>query len=308
MQKFLNETRSTIVLGISLYDIIPDTKFWTMIDQHCENQGRKLLLICDNIFDEKFDISEFKNISFFSYPKLLGITAVYQDVPLDDHKPTRLFNCFIQRVDSVRQSWFYFLHNRKLLDKGYVSFLLRQYESYFPDGQPLSEVELFDYIHHNYQLNHLSHFQSAFESLRSSVPYRNFNESNNLVTTILDSKYSLILETVATEDDVGRWSLTEKLMRSLQLPTINLFFAQKGTAKHLKNLGFEIEDVMLSIDDKTWIERQKLLLDMLEDDRIILTTDAKEKALHNRDLLEQWKKEIFAPSFFQDVFDKIDSI
>lgn len=308
LQEFLSETQSKVILVFSLYDMIPDLLFWTQINQVCQQQGRRLFLVCDNIFDKNFNDSELANINFFSKPKLLGVTAVYQGISFDTHAPTRLFNCFIQRVDSVRQSWFYFLHNKKLLDKGYVSFLLRQYESYFPDGRPLSELELFDYIHHQYQLNRLPHFQDAYTALRPNIPYRNFQESHNLVDVILDSKYSLVLETVATEDDKGRWSLTEKLLRALQLPTINLFFAQKGTGGHLKKLGFEIEDMMLHIDNKKWIDRQRLLLDILEHDKMAFIPVTKEKAAHNKNLLEKWKDEIIKPVFFQDIFAQIDDL
>jgi len=36
------------------------------------------------------------------------------------------FNCFLNRTDPIRQSWFYLLHSRALLDHGFVSFNMHQ--------------------------------------------------------------------------------------------------------------------------------------------------------------------------------------
>jgi hypothetical protein len=76
------------------------------------------------------------------------------------------------------------LHQNNLLDQGYVSLLMKQLISY----SNLTGIDLFDYIHSHYRLDALPHFEQAYQNTRSQIPFRNFEEINNLLPYILDVK------------------------------------------------------------------------------------------------------------------------
>ena len=241
-----------------------------------------LLVVTDNIL--QFDNLEF--VWFFSYPELLGVTASYSIADLNT-TPTKLYNCFIQRVDSTRQSWFYFLQHYNLLNQGHVSFLLNQLEDY----SKLSGKELFDYIHREYGLHQLSHFDQAYQSLRSQVPYCNFVESSNLIPLIQDSKYSLVLETYAVDDNRNQWCVTEKLLRALQFPNYVLPFSQRGTIAILKSLGIQFNLDLDRLDQLPWQQRQQELLKFLINDQVEFDSELLyNNSLHNQQLLKSWQR------------------
>jgi hypothetical protein len=281
-----------------LFDLIPNQRHWEQINNLCKQLNKSCFVITDNIIE--FVDLEF--VKFFSYPKLLGSTASYDQLLTELPTPTKLYNCFIQRVDAIRQSWFYFLHHHNLIDCGYVSLLMKQEITYSRHtGQ-----ELFDYNHHTYQMNQLPHFESAYQSWKDRVPFRNFKETNNLLPLIADSKYSLILETYATEDDSLRWCFTEKVLRDIQFPVIPLLFIQKGGIQKLKQLGFELGSHMDNIDNLSWQDRQTQLLDILINDCVDF--DRKQlynQSRHNQELLESWKLEYQHTGFFDDFYNKV---
>lgn len=292
---------STVIVYMVLSDIIGNYEHWKNINQHCHQHGKKVLVVTDSII-------EFNNLScieFFSYPKLLGIHASYSDNIDIVSPPSKLYNCFIQRVCSTRQSWFYFLHHHNLLDKGYVSVLMKQLSDY----SNLTGTELFDFIHYKYQLDQLPHFEKAYQELRSIVPYRNFTEIHNLSPLILDSKYSLVLETYALEDDTNRWCFTEKSLRSIQFPTISLLFLQKHGIAKLRALGFEFDSAIDKIDDLPWQQRQQQLLQILVEDSIDFDSKTLyNQSQHNRQLLKSWKTAYNNANFFDNFFEKATSV
>ena len=210
------------------------------------------------------------------------------------------------RIDSIRQSWFYLLHKHNLLDKGYVSFWLTQKEGF---KERISGLPLFDYIHHHYQLNKIPEFEKSYQQLRNTVPYCNFQDNESVIAKIFDSKYSMILETFATLDNVGAWSVTEKLMRSLQLPNINLAFCQKHLFRELKKLGFEYDTLLDDIDHLDWVDRQNKILDILIRDEIDFDPIHKyNQCVHNQHILESWKRTYLKSDFFDQLFDEIISL
>jgi hypothetical protein len=289
--------KNSVFLYICLFDQVPDYNFWKNVNQLYQQQGKLLIVLTDNIL--KFD--DLSCIKFFSCPTLLGITASYSDFKIKATNPTKLYNCFIQRVDSVRQSWFYFLYQHNLLDQGYVSLLMYQKQNY----SKLTGVELFDYIHSHYQLNTIPHFEQAYQDTRSLIPFRNFVETDSLLPYILDSKYSVALETYACEDSQTQWCFTEKSLRSLQLPTIPLLFVQRGGIGVLKSLGFKINNAIDQLDDLHWQQRQQHLLRILIDDSVDFDIETiYNQSQHNQDLLQSWKLEYSKPEFFDELFDK----
>ena len=297
-----SSTKEKIVF-MKLFDLnVGDYHCWQKLNDDCRQFGKVLLIITDNIIN----FNELEFVKIFSYPELLGVHASPRyNVQVNDFTPKKLYNCFIQRVDSTRQSWFYFLHHHDLLDKGYVSFLLKQLVSY----STLTGKDLFDFIHDKYSLYQLPHFELAYQKLKNQVPYRNFNEEYNLLPLILDSKYSLILETYATDDNRNQWCFTEKLLRSLQFPTFNLPFIQKGGITVLQSLGFKFNLNLDHIDMLTWQERQQKLLQILIDD----TVDYDKNMLyniskHNQELLQSWNTQYQKSDFFDNFYNKAITI
>ena len=296
----VKNSNQSIIVFMWLFDLIPDYKQWKDIDQTCQQHGKILLVVTDNILN--FD--NLSCVKFFSYPKLLGVTASYNN-NLTVAAPTKLYNCFIQRVDSTRQSWFYFLHQNNLLDQGYVSLLMKQLSSY----SNLTGVELFDYIHSHYQLDALPHFEQAYWHTRAQIPFQNFKEINNLLPYILDSKYSLVLETYATDDDRNQWCFTEKSLRAIQFPTIPLLFVQRGGINILKSLGLEINNAADQLDQLPWQERQQHLLKILIDDSVDFNANLLyNQSQHNQNLLRSWKTEYNRTDFFDDFFNEAISL
>ena len=302
---FLNKNINSIklcqhdqIVIMWLFDRVPSMATWHEVNNLCQNLGKKCYLVTDNILN--FENLPF--VEFFSYPKLLGITASYNNIEFDATNPTKLYNCFIQRVDSVRQTWFYLLHHFNLIDKGYVSLLMKQLVTY----SSLVGKDLYDYIHYNYQLDQLPHFDMAYKQTRDLIPFRNFVEQENLLPLIKNSKYSLILETYATDDDIDCWCFTEKTLRALQFPTIPLIFAQKNGVQKLKNLGFEVGQHHDALDNQDWISRQLALIDLLVKDLLEYDWNTVyNSSKHNQSLLLDWKQRYQQPKFFESFFEKV---
>lgn len=170
--------------------------------------------------------------------------------------PTKLFNCFINRVCLTRQSWFYQFVRRDLLNKGSISFLL-DYRT-MPNGI-VTKQELNDYI---FNLGNQI-FQAEHEQMKNHVPFCNFDELN-LDQVIVDSCISVVIETYFDFSDTIAFS--EKIFRALQLPRPFLLFSMPGSIAALKNYGFDIwEDIIdHSYDNEVNpIQRQILILDQL---------------------------------------------
>lgn len=232
---------------------------WAIIDNMLKDYNCLLVVATDSIVE----IDNVSNIRFFQHPVLFGINFFHANInnftTINNNNPTKLFNCFINRTEATRQSWFYFLYLANLLDRGYVSCLMNQIYD-------LSGLKLFDYNHYN-GLNTLEKFNQAYDHLRSMVPYRNFNENGILIDKILDSKYSIVLDSFAVGyDNIGSWFVSEKVIRSLTTPTIDLLFVQSGCIKRLKNIGLEINDYAFDNDD--WRVRQQKILDIVSNDLI----------------------------------------
>jgi len=285
----------------TLFDLIPYPNYWKNISDQCNIIGKKVFVITDNILDSK-DF-EFDNVKVFSCPELLGVTASYHDPVKANRNPSKLFNCFIQRVDSMRQAWFYLLHLYDLLDKGYVSFLLKQLAS----ESKLTGIELFDQIRDQwFDPTVDSAYFNAHEVLRSQVPYRNFDEQNNLIPLILDSRYSLVLETYVGQDRAPHFCFTEKILRGLQFPVTNLLFGQPQSALKLRQLGLQVDPVMHEADDLLEADRQQHLLNILVNNSCAVDYDyLEDRSVHNRDLINSWKQSYQNSNYFESIFEEI---
>jgi hypothetical protein len=295
----VKNTKFDKIVKVVFFELIDNLDSLLNLDNVLEFSGKKLYYLTDNIVDSN-RLSQLKNITVISLIELFGMISLYGvDVPAS---PEKLYNCFVQRVDSVRQSWFYFLKHHNLLDKGYVSFLLFQHSFY----SEKTGVDLFNYIHKHYELDNIAHFHRAYEELKSVVPYQNFVDNYSLNLYAKKSKYSLILETYAVEDDHVGFCYTEKTHRGLQTPTINLIFSQKNSLTQLSALGFKIDDRVLKIDQYPWIERQQKLLDILVNDSIDFDpVTLYNNALHNQDLISNYKRQLLASNFLDKILTEI---
>jgi hypothetical protein len=201
------------------------------------------------------------------------------------------FNCFINRLDPIRQSWFYLLYDRKLLDRGYVSFnaKLRAGQEY--PGDKYQEVV------ESYHRDYLSSFDNIKDKITSMIPFKNFIDNNDLFSTTLATKFSIILETYPERTDAKVFS--EKIFRSLQLPRPWLLFAATGCVGQLRSIGFDVYDDIvdhgydLFDTECSTVDRQESILAQTKDLVNLKMTPAlldrlQQGADHNRKLLCNW--------------------
>jgi len=201
------------------------------------------------------------------------------------------FNCFINRLDPIRQSWFYVLYDRKFLDRGYVSFNaeIRANQQY--PGDTYQEVV------ESYHRDYLSSFDNIKNEITSMVPFKNFVDNNDLFSITLSTKFSIILETYPERTDAKVFS--EKIFRSLQLPRPWLLFAATGCVDKLRSLGFDVYDDIvdhgydLFDTEISYVARQESILAQAKDLLDLKMTPAllgrlQQGADHNRTLLCNW--------------------
>lgn len=285
------------IIQMWLCDLLPPMEYWHVKNKQLQQLGVTMFVFTDNFIE----LEDLEFVKFYSDPTLHAIFGSYQDTLTVNSNTTKLYNCFMQRIESVRQSWFYFLHHKGLLEKGYVSFLLYQLTSY----SSITGVELFDHIHHNYHLDQLPHFHEAYMELRSQVPYKNFPEIQDLTPYIQDSKYSLVLETYATDPATDRWLISEKAIRAMCFPSIPLLFMQTQAVKKLQSIGFQI-DHHDSIDAVPWQQRQQQLLEILEQDSIDFdATIAYNRSMYNRDVCAKLQQQYRHPTYFDKFFTQV---
>ena len=189
--------------------------------------------------------------------------GMYADkINIESVTPTKDFNCFINRMDPIRQSWLYQLIRRNVFDRGYVSFnmdisrhiMLNQYR------EGITATEIFE----NQFENQLKIFQPEHDYIKHRVPYRNFND-DSLDSIIMQSKFSIVLETYFLPNDVITYS--EKIFRCLRLPRPWVLFAHPGSVEYLRRMGFDVLDDVVdhSYDQLTFeIDRQVAVLDQTE--------------------------------------------
>jgi hypothetical protein len=278
-------------------DCIPgDLAHWQHISELCVQHSKKLYLI-SNSFVSDFD---FPNITHYTDPVWHGVFLVNDHRPLLANQQTKLFSCFIQRVESIRQSWLYFLHHHDLLDRGYVSFLFKQ----LPDYSNLSGVELYHWIHQNFNLGDLAHFEQAYQQLKNTIPYVNVDDVKDIQIYLENSKYGLCLDTYATCDHWIFKHATTQAMRILQFSCEPLLFLQQGTIKHIKQLGLIVPDYHDDIDNlSSWQQRQQAILSKLIADSTV-ESDL-DRVRHNRNLFRHWQNTLLQSDHIESVIDFI---
>lgn len=144
------------------------------------------------------------------------------------------FNCFINRLDPCRQDFFYHLYTNNLLDKGLISFNLTLRKGLQADR--ISGKDLFDQFHDKF-LSSFDHVKSEIDKI---VPFKNFDETQNLSDTIMRTKFSIVLETYFERPDAITFS--EKTWRSIQTPRPWLLLHATNSVQLLRDMGFYVFD------------------------------------------------------------------
>lgn len=211
---------------------------------------------------------------------------------LDWHKNIdRDFNCFINRNDPIRQTWFYLLYSRNLLPNGYVSYnnVAR------PFLVDKCNTDYFDEIHQTF----LSSFDNIYEDIKKIIPYKSFNETGDLRHTILRTKFSIVIETYFERTDSITFS--EKTYRVLQTPRPWLLFGATGSVQYLRELGFYVYDDFVDhsydLYDTTnnCVSRQESILTSAQTLMNLTPTDSmidywESKTQQNIKIMHDWQK------------------
>lgn len=149
-----------------------------------------------------------------------------------DRNIDKEFNCFINRNDPIRQTWFYLLYSKNLLDKAYVSYNAVARTN-------LVDKDRDDYFDKNHR-TFLSSFDDIYDDIKKIIPYKSFEETGDLRDTILRTKFSIVLETYFERTDSITFS--EKTYRVLQTPRPWILFGSTGSVQYLRELGFYVYD------------------------------------------------------------------
>lgn len=196
-------------------------------------------------------------------------------------------------MDPIRQSWLYQLIRRNIFDQGYVSFNMDI--SRIPG---LTHLTLQDAFEKQFQ-EYFEIFQPEHDAIKAQVPYKNFVCDGDLTQVILDSRFSVVLETYFDNNKVVTFS--EKIFRALQLPQPWLLFSSQHAVKYIKDMGFDVLDNLVDHDyydnAETAIERQSKILDLAQN-YVNQTFDhdrCAKAAQHNQDILREfsltWQKD-----------------
>lgn len=205
--------------------------------------------------------------------------------------PSKIFNCFINRIDPIRQSWFYLLIRNQLFDHGRISFNMDSSRAEDPiwHSRP---VDYFEHCHNNY----LSEFDQEYEFCKRNLnlPYRNFDADADLDDIIMDTKFSIVLETYF---DPERIQFTEKIFRVLLLPRPWLLFGSPGAVAQLKSWGFDVLDDLVDHNEYDSIEfeidRQRKIIELAQRMQNFDITQHQSRLAaaqnHNINLVKDWK-------------------
>ena len=110
----ISESAFTKLVKLTIFELVMSSDDLTQLDVKLGNSGKHLYYLTDNIVDTT-QTKKLKNITFISINELFGMIDCQKISNNTQTSPSRLFNCFIQRVESVRQSWFYFLNTVQCL-------------------------------------------------------------------------------------------------------------------------------------------------------------------------------------------------
>jgi hypothetical protein len=243
------------------------------------------------------------NVTVFQLPS--SLYGMYHSEHQVDTAITKDFNCFLNRIDPIRQTWFYLLYSNTLLQRGHVSFNMEVRQKL--DYPETSSKDIFDRYHELY----LSSFHSIKPQLDKIVPYKSFDPQIDLFTLSAQSKFGIIVETYFERTDAK--VLSEKTFRALQTPRPWMLFAATGCVQKLRDMGFEVFDDVIDhsyneidtsenaspVIDKI-IEQAKSLVDL--EMTPSLNDRLWQGCQHNKKILAKWKQ-----NWQEDILSVIDS-
>lgn len=229
-----------------------------IIDACVFDLNNNQLIITNNWIDPtKLDKKNYEQFPDSWYGLYSGDPDVGQIMPI------KKFNCFINRMDVLRQSWLYQLVRSNIFDQGFISFNM-DISRHISLKQWPSESTPMQVFEKQFE-QHLQIFQKEHDIVLPIVPYRNFDNSLDLNQVIMQSEFSIVLETYCDRNDVITFS--EKIFRCLKLPRPWILYAMKGAVEYLRNLGFDVLDDLVdhSYDQIDFcIDRQRALLNLAE--------------------------------------------
>jgi hypothetical protein len=204
------------------------------------------------------------------------------------------YNCFIARMDPVRQSWLYQLVRRNIFERGYVSFKM-DLSRHIQNGECDSNATPAQVFEDQFE-KYCKNFQTEHDQVRHLLPYRNFDDTYGLEPIVMKSKFSIILETYfETHDPI---TFSEKIFRGLLFPRPWLLFSTQGSVGYLRSIGFDVLDDVVdhSYDSEAFfIQRQTMILDQAQ--RLCdldMTPDLRQRftqaAVHNRNLVREFNE------------------
>lgn len=245
-----------------------------------------VIITTNQVVGNRIDTSRYQEIG----PDWYGIYHGAQVV--DPVAPVKKFNCFISRMDPIRQSWLYLLIRRGVFDQGLISFNM-DISRHIWDGYCSPNDSPQDVFEQQFQ-NHMLNFAVEHELVKNRVPFKNF--SCGLRQAIVQTEFSLVLETYFDRNE--NIALTEKIFRCLTLPRPWLLFAVKHAVTHLRHAGFDVLDDLVdhSYDNIDFeIDRQTALLDQVEllCQHTLTHTEilrCEQAAAHNRSLMAEMFK------------------
>lgn len=254
------------------------------------NQSQQLLVTNNWIDPTALGQHQYQSLS----PWFYGIYA--GDPGQSDIVPTRAFNCLIKRMDTIRQSWLYQFVRREMLHQGHVSFMMDVSRHYM--NREANPTETAHEIFEKQYQAHCQIFTAEHDKIKTQVPYRSFDSQWSLDHVVMQSKFSIILETYFI--DPRMITLSEKTLRCLKLPRPWIVFSTKGTVQYLRELGFDVLDDVIDHSYDTvefGIDRQVRLLDQAQS---LLNFDLNPTVLkrcqvaarHNLALLDTWYRNL----------------
>ena len=205
--------------------------------------------------------------------------SIWQFDPVYESRPaTWAFNCFMHRARGDRNTFFYELIRRNLLDQGLVSYNCSQQEY----QTQYANLDRPDYA--------MEHVQGL-----ALLPYNTVEAHGTLEQCIIDSRVSLVIETYTSDSHIV---FSEKIFRALQLPRPWLLYCSPGAVACLRDHGLDVMDDIIDHSYDGTVQhgrRQGMILDQLET-FVSRTYSDKDYARfeqaceHNQRLLKSWQQ------------------
>lgn len=250
-----------------------------------------------------FDHSDNQNCVIALNPEVYGEFQI--ELTYTNQLPTKNFCCFINRGDTMRQSWIYEFAKNNMLEHGHVSYWCtnRPTPTNNTENSQIYFEQLYQWIS-QYNKNYLH----QHNWLKDKIPFKNFDLT--LEQAIIDSKISIILETNAP--DPKKILFSEKTWRQIQLPRPWVMLNNPYSVRYLRSLGFDVFDdyVDHSYDYETNYEKkQQMILSQLKKikdfDNSVLD-DLEHRTEHNRNILRNYKNQL--PQKYKKIVEQIHSI